>query len=104
MNLLLSASADAPQADWIVKSFPIIKIILAVIILLLSIIMIVAVISQKGNTNGIAGVTGESDTFYNRNKGQSLQGKVKKLTIWVASILLVCCIAFLILNSIYAGV
>ena len=89
---------------WGVDSFPIIKIVLAVLICICSIFMIVVVLAQKtdvgGGTNAI---TGQADTFYNRNKGQSLQGKIKKWTIVDAILLLVFCVAFLIINSIYRG-
>jgi preprotein translocase subunit SecG len=58
---------------------------------------------QKSNTNGSAAITGQSNTFYNRNKGATLQGKLKILTIVDAVLILVLCIAFLVLNTIYAG-
>ena len=102
MNLMLAGS-DKPVAAWITSSFPIIKIVLAVLILLCSIFMIIAVIAQKGEANGSASITGTTDTFYNRNKGTSLQGVIKKLTIIVAIILVVLCVLFLVLNSIYEG-
>ena len=102
-NILLATDTDTPVAEWITTTVPIVKIVLSCIIAILAILMIVAVIAQKGDTNGIQGVTGEADTFYNRNKGQSLQGKMKKLTVAVAVLLLFFCITFLIINSVYPG-
>ena len=90
-------------AEWVEKSFPIVKLVIMGLILLCSIFMIVAVMAQQGNTNGMTGITGESDTFYNRNKGQSMQGKIKKWTIIDAIAILVLCLTYLVLNSIYAG-
>ena len=101
MNLMLAGS-DTPVATWVASSFPIIKIVLFVLITICSIFMIVAVLSQKGEANGNA-ITGQTDTFYNRNKGTSLQGIIKKLTIIDAILLVVFCLAFLIISSIYAG-
>lgn len=92
---------DTAVAPWIASSFPIIKIVLCVLIALLSIFMIVAVLMQKGTSNGVDAVTGQMDTFYNKNKGGSLQGKIKKLTIWAAILLVVFCILFLIVNTIF---
>lgn len=100
-NLICSDEAVAP---WIANSFPIIKIVLCVVISLLSIFMIIAVLMQKGNENGVDAITGQMNTFYNKNKGSSLQGKIKKLTVWAASILVVLCVIFLILNTIYPAV
>lgn len=103
LNLLMDATEKA-RPDWVVNSFPIIKLILVILILLCSVFMVVSVMMQEGNTNGMTGITGDSsDTFYNRNKGQSMQGKIKKLTIIVASAILVLCLAYLVLNTIYSG-
>jgi len=82
---------------------PVLKIVIACVIAVLAIFMIVAVVAQRGESNGITGVTGNADTFYNRNKGASLQGKIKKLTVIDAIVLFVLCVAFLILNIIYGG-
>lgn len=102
-NLLMDATQKA-RPDWVVSSFPIIKLVLVILVLICSAFMIVAVMMQDGNTNGMTGITGDSsDTFYNRNKGQSMQGKIKKLTVINAILILVFCIAYLVLNTIYSG-
>ena len=81
LNFLMDATEKA-RSEWVVKSFPIIKLIVVIMILLCSVFMIVSVMMQEGNTNGMTGITGDSsDTFYNRNKGATLQGKIKILTI-----------------------
>ena len=102
VNVLLSNDASMPA--WVVSSFPVIKIVLAVLICIAALMITVFVMCQKtedqGGTNAI---TGTADTFYNRNKGESLQGKVKKATIALSIIIFVLCILFLILNSIYRG-
>ena len=103
INFLMEAATQKARPDWVVNSFPIIKLILVILILLCSIFMIVSVMMQEGNTNGMTGITGEADTFYNRNKGQSMQGKIKKITIVVAIMILVFCLAYWVLNTIYSG-
>ena len=100
---LICADENKATASWIVNSFPIIKIVLLSIMALLSIALIVLIVMQKGNTNGSAALTGKTDTFYNRNKKSTLQGKVKVLTIICASILMALCLIFMILTQIYAG-
>lgn len=98
------AAEETAVADWIVSSFPVIKLCIVVAILLCSVFMIVSVMVQQGNTNGMTGITGDSsDTFYNRNKGKSMQGKIKKLTVIDAIAILVLCLVYLVLNSIYSG-
>lgn len=101
LNSILADTVQRPE--WIVKSFPIIKLVVVCLIAICAIFMIVAVIMQKGNANGITGVTGEADTFYNRNKGKSVEGKIKKLTIIDSILILSLCLVYLVLNTIYAG-
>jgi len=108
MNNFISAmhlmSGNEPiVADWIVKSFPIIKVVLAVLIFICALFMIIAVLCQKSEADGTNAITGQADTFYNRNKGESLQGKIKKLMIIDAILLLVFCVAFVIINAVYSG-
>lgn len=101
INNFLAETVQRPE--WVVNSFPIIKIVIVVLIALCSIFMIIAVVAQKGNANGITGITGESDTFYNRNRTKSLDGVIKKLTIIDSVLILVLCLLYLVLNTIYSG-
>ena len=101
-SLLLTSTNNTEVPSWVAASFPIIEIVLAALITVCSLFMIVAVVMQKGESNGATGITGASaDTFYNRNKGGSLQGKLKKLVMIDAIIILVLAVLFLICFSIY---
>ncbi|MBQ8468296.1 MAG: preprotein translocase subunit SecG [Clostridia bacterium] len=99
LSNLVAAAGEVPE--WVANSFPTIKTVLAIIITLCSLFMIVAVISQKSESNGSSAITGKADTYYNRNKNTSLQGTIKKLIMIVAIVILVLSIAFLVLNTIY---
>lgn len=101
ISLVCTRDENAATAPWIANSFPIIKIVLLCLLAICSIAMIVFVVMQKSNTNGVTAISGQSDTFYNRNKGATLQGKIKTLTIIDAILIMVFCIVFLILNTIY---
>lgn len=103
-SIICADSASKAVPTWVSESFPIIEIVLAVLITICSIFMIIAVVAQKGESNGVTGITGQADTFYNRNKGGSLQGKIKKLVMIDAVIIMVLAIAFLIFSSIYSVV
>lgn len=106
LNLLTlcARNEDAATAPWIAESFPVIKIVIMCVLAVLAIAMIVLVVLQKSNQNGVSAISGQTDTFYNRNKGATLQGKIKILTIIDAVCILVLCIAFLVLNTIYPAV
>jgi protein translocase SecG subunit len=97
------ADDNTAIAPWVASSFPIIKIVIAVILVICAIFMIIAVMAQKGEANGVAGITGTADTFYNRNKKGSLQGVIRKLITIDAVIMLVLGIAYLVIDCIYAG-
>lgn len=98
-SLLLADNTELPV--WVTKSFPVLEIIFVILLAICSIFMIVAVILQKSDSNGVAGITGRSaDTFYNRNKSGSLQGKVKKLIMIDAIVILVLAVLFMICYSI----
>lgn len=99
----LCADENSATADWIVSSFPIIKIVIVAILAVLAVAMIVLVVLQKSDTNGITAISGKSDTFYNKNKAATLQGKIKVITIIDAVCILVLCIVYLVLNKIFQG-
>ena len=105
LNILnfLCKDENAGTAAWVVDSWPIIKIVIMALLAVFSIAMIVLVVMQKSNTNGISAISGQTDTFYNRNKGATLQGKIKNWTIVCAVAIMVLCIAFLIMTQIYQG-
>jgi len=100
---LICMDENAAAAGWIAQSFPIIKIVLVSLIAICSIALIILVLMQKSSTNGVSAVTGQTNTFYNRNKGATLQGKIKVLTIICAVSIMVLVIAFLIISQIYTG-
>ena len=102
-GLLCARDANAETPDWVAKSFPIIKIVIVCVLIVLALAMIVFVIMQKSNSDGISAISGQTNTFYNKNKGATLQGKIKLLTIIDAVLILVLTVAFLILNTIFQG-
>jgi preprotein translocase subunit SecG len=79
-------------------------LVLSTICLVLSILaaifVIIVVIMQPGNSNGIGAVSGQSETFYGKNKGKTLESKMKKLTVIAVIVLAVCMIIFYVLSII----
>lgn len=59
----------------------VVRIILQVLFCILSVGIIAAVMLQPGEDAGLGALTGgSSDTFFSKNKQNSLQGKLNKLT------------------------
>ena len=66
------------------------KIILGVLIALMAIsalVSIICILMQPSNSSGIDALGGSSETFFGKNKGKSIEAKMKKWT-WIALITL----------------
>ena len=75
---LLAATFDS--TEFLV--YRIISIIGLVLVFLTALITIIIVLFQKSNSDGIQGITASSETFFGKNKGQSIEAKLKKWT-WI---------------------
>lgn len=61
------------------------QLILSIIYVILAIVMVAVVTLQSGKSSGLSGaIGGGSDTFLAKNKAKSLDGRLAKLTKWVA--------------------
>ena len=69
-----------------------------------AIVIIVAVLIQPSNPDGGRNViTGTNDSYYAQNKGQTKEGRLKRLVIICASVILVLTIAFFVIEHFFAG-
>ena len=75
---LLAATFDS--TEFIV--YRVLTIIGLVLVFLTALITIIIVLFQKSNSDGIQGITASSETFFGKNKGQSIEAKLKKWT-WI---------------------
>lgn len=61
-----------------------------VVQIILSLILIVVVLFQSGNQQGLSGsIAGGAETFFGKNKGRTLDAKLKKWTSLVAVLFLI---------------
>lgn len=65
------------------------KIILTILFVLVSIVLTVIVLMQEGKSAGLGVISGAADTYWGKNKGRSLEGKLEKLTKILAVVFLV---------------
>lgn len=61
-----------------------IRIILTVIYILICIALVVLVLMQEGKTAGLGSVSGAAETYWGKNKGRSMEGKLVKITTGLA--------------------
>ena len=78
--------------------WPVIKIVALVVMVLCALFIILVVLFQPGNSTGIDALGGSSETFFGKNKGRSMESKMKKWTIIVLVILAVLALVFFILQ------
>lgn len=91
MNFLLNVP------NWVSSSFPIIRIVLICLLMALSLGIILCVLFQSSTSSGMGAIAGQNtETFYSKNKGKSLQGLLKKLTIIFAISILVITVLYLV--------
>ncbi len=69
------------------------NIICLVAIFLAALFGILLVLFQKSNSEGIQGITASSETFYGKNKGTSIESKLKKWSWIVLGVISVLAIA-----------
>lgn len=69
------------------------RIILTVLLLIDSIILAIIVLMQEGKAEGLGAIAGIADTYWGKNKGRSMEGKLVKFTA-------ACMILFFVLSII----
>ena len=57
-----------------------IRIILSIIFVIICVALSAIVLSQEGKSQGLGSIGGMADTYWGRNKGRSMEGKLEKFT------------------------
>ena len=69
-----------------------------------AIVIIIAVLIQPSNPDGGRNViTGTNDSYYAQNKGDTKEGRLKKIIIICSVVILVLTIAFYVIEHFFAG-
>ncbi len=96
MNLL-SSTAPLPS-DGVWTAYQIVSLVLLAVMAVCALIAIIIVLFQPGNSTGIDALGGSSETFFGKNKGRSMESKMKKWTTISLIVLGVLAIAFFVLQ------
>ena len=67
----------------------ILRIILTVIFIVMCIALTVLVLMQEGKDAGLGAIAGGAETYWGKNKGRSMEGKLEKLTKYAAILWLI---------------
>lgn len=98
MSMINNMLAPFPTGEgmWIV--YQIVSLVLLALMVLAAIVAIVIVLFQPGNSTGIDALGGSSETFFGKNKGRSMESKMKKWTTISLIVLGVLAVLFFILQ------
>ena len=93
-----------PTSGALLYVYRTLSIILIALMALAALAIIVLILLQPSNSSGIDALGGSSETFFGKNKGKSIEAKMKKWTWICLAILVVLSIAFFILqiNSLWS--
>lgn len=88
INTLLFADG-ATVSDFVANVFPIARIVLLAIITLCCLVMIVTVLMQSSaNQAGSSAISGgPTDSYFSQNRDNTRDGRLKRITITMASII-----------------
>ena len=62
----------------------VLRIVIQVIFILICIALAVLVLMQEGKSAGLGAISGVADTYWGKNKGRSMEGKLVKITKYLA--------------------
>jgi preprotein translocase, secG subunit len=52
--------------------------------ILVCLALTVIVLMQEGKSEGLGAISGAAETYWGKNKGRSMEGKLVKITKWLA--------------------
>ncbi len=62
----------------------VLRIIIQVVFIILCIALTVLVLMQEGKSAGLGAISGVAETYWGKNKGRSMEGKLVKFTKYLA--------------------
>lgn len=87
MNLLLGAEEVGMTENVYRYAFTPACVTVIIVMFLAAIVSIVLIMMQPSNSEGIQGITATSETFFGKNKGRSIESKLKRWC-WICLIVL----------------
>ena len=69
------------------------RTILTIVFIIICIALVVLVLMQEGKNAGLGSLSGSTETYWSKNKGRSLEGKLVKVTTGLA-------VAFIVLAAV----
>ena len=58
----------------------VLRIVLTILLIIISIVFTVIVLMQEGKSAGLGAISGAAETYWGKNKGRSMEGKLVTFT------------------------
>ena len=65
------------------------KIVLTIFFILVCVALVVLVLMQEGKSAGLGAISGTTETYWGKNKGRSMEGRMVKITTILAVLFMV---------------
>lgn len=65
------------------------RIVLTIVFILICVALVVLVLMQEGKSAGLGSISGAAETYWGKNKGRSMEGRLVKLTKILAVLFMV---------------
>ena len=69
------------------------RVVLYVILILVSVLVTGLILMQEGKQQGLGAISGAAETYWGKNKGRSMEGKLVKWTAILVTLMIVLSIA-----------
>ena len=96
---LTSLLAPMEQGDSLYNLYFGLSLTMIILMAVCALAAIVLILMQPSNSSGIDALGGSSETFFGKNKGKSIEAKMKKWTWICLAILVILSITFYILQK-----
>lgn len=65
------------------------RTVLYVVLIILSVFVTILVLMQEGKQQGLGALSGSAETYWSKNKGRSVEGKLVKYTTILTALLII---------------
>ena len=67
----------------------VLKTVITVVFILICVTLVVVVLMQEGKSAGLGSISGAAETYWGKNKGRSMEGRLVKITKVLAVLFMV---------------
>ena len=67
----------------------VLKIVLTIIFILICVALVILVLMQEGKSAGLGSISGAAETYWGKNKGRSMEGRLVQITKALAVLFMV---------------